>query len=505
MLIVLSSFLPILVLLICLMVLKFPASKAGAVSFLTALVISIITFKPGIEGLSIMLSKGFGLAIFVVFIIWGAMFLYNLVKEVGALEIINRNIQIIVEDKYVQFMLLAWVFAPFLQGIAGFGIPVIVVAPILIAMGFDPIISAAGVLLGHSWSISFGSMGSSIYAIDMVTDAELGDILVNMALFGAVSMVCMGIAVSIIYGGKKALIQGLPYVLFTSAAMSVTLYTVASLEMVSVIGLSTGTVGLVTMYIVYRIRNRRLARKKLYKDKLSLVQSILPYILIVAFSVVFFILNPKISFNLSFPGYNSMTGIAIKAEDNYVKFNLLKYPFCIIMMSSLISMILYRKKGCFDTVIAKKIISNTVKKCVPTTITLIFLLCMAQIMMDSQMISNMASVLVAIAGKAYPMVAPFIGLLGAFITGSNTNSNVLFGALQESAAISLNLTVPVVCAVQSLGASIGNAIGPTTVALGATSAQISGEESKIYKFTLVPVLITALIQGIINLIILNVI
>jgi len=501
---VILSFLPIVSLLICLLVLKFPAGKSGAISFLIALAISLVTFKPGIDGLAIMLSKGFGLALFVVFIIWGAMFLYNLVKEVGALEVINKNIQVIVEDKYVQFMLLAWVFASFLQGIAGFGIPVIVVAPILIAMGFDPVISAVGVLLGHSWSISFGSMGSSIYAIDMVTDAPLGEIIVNMAMYGAVSMVCMGIAVSFVYGGRKAVVTGLPYVLITSAAMSITLYVLASLEMVSVLGLSTGTVGLVTMYLVYKVRNRNAGKKELYKDKLNLIESVLPYILIIVLSIAFFIIDPSVQLTLDFPGYESMTGIAIEAEDNYVKFNLLKYPFCIILMASLISMVLYRKRGCFTKETMKTIMDATIKKCVPTTITLIFLLCMAQIMMDSQMIANMASVLVALTGSFYPLVAPFIGLLGAFITGSNTNSNVLFGALQESSAISLGLAVPVMCAVQSLGASIGGAIGPTTVALGATSAQVIGEESRIYKHTLGPVLITALIQGIINFILLSV-
>lgn len=498
------SFLPIVSLLICLLIFKFPAGKSGAISFLIALAISLFTFKPGLDGLAIMLSKGFGLALFVVFIIWGAMFLYNMVKEVGALEVINQNIQIIVEDRYVQFMLLAWVFAAFLQGIAGFGIPVIVVAPILISMGFDPVISAVGVLLGHSWSISFGSMGSSIYAIDMVTDAPVGDIVVYMALFGALSMLCMGLAVSFIYGGKKAVLTGLPYVLITTATMSLTLYVLASLEMVSVLGLSTGTVGLVTMYLVYKLKHRSSSRKSLYSSKLSPVESVLPYILIIVFSVAFFIINPSLQLTLDFPGYEALSGTVIEAEENYVKFNILKYPFCIIMLASAISMLVYKKRGCFSLDTMKTVLNATVKKCVPTTITLIFLLCMAQIMMDSQMIASMAAVLVSLAGSLYPLISPFIGLLGAFITGSNTNSNVLFGALQESSAISLGLSVPIMCAAQSLGASVGGAIGPTTVALGATSAQIIGEESKIYKYTLVPVLLTALLQGIVNYLLLTV-
>ena len=197
------SFLPIITLLVCLLMLKMSASKSGAISFLVALIICIFIFRPDLFGLSVMLSKGFGLAVFVIFIIWGAMFLYNLVNEVGALNVINKNISILIDDKYVQFLFLAWVFAPFLQGIAGFGVPVIVVTPILIAMGFDPVVSAAGVLLGHCWSISFGSMGSSIYAIDMVTKTAGKEIVPYMAIYGILAMLIMGMAVSFVYGGKK--------------------------------------------------------------------------------------------------------------------------------------------------------------------------------------------------------------------------------------------------------------------------------------------------------------
>ena len=74
--------------------------------------------------------------------------------------------------------------------------------------------------------------------------------------------------------------------------------------------------------------------------------------------------------------------------------------------------------------------SLTVKKCVPTSITLIFLLCTAQMMMDSGMISAIADFLVAVTGTFYPAISPAIGTIGAFITGSNTNSNVLLGNLQ---------------------------------------------------------------------------
>jgi lactate permease len=166
-------------------------------------------------------------------------------------------------------------------------------------------------------------------------------------------------------------------------------------------------------------------------------------------------------------------------------------------------MIVFCKKGTFNLKVLKSVTQKTVSKCVSTTITIVFLLSMAVIMMDSGMIDQIATSLVSVTGDFYPLIAPFIGLLGAFVTGSNTNSNIIFGSLQEIAANSIGMSAVVMCAVQSIGASIGGAIGPTTVSLGATAAQIQGEESKIYKNNLVPILLATLALGIVNFIIIN--
>lgn len=497
------SILPIVILLICLLFLKFSASKSGAIAFAAAFLISLPMFRPGVFGMSVILAKGFGLALFVIFIIWGAMFLYNVVNETGALEVINKNISILVDDRMVQFILLAWAFAPFMQGIAGFGIPVIVATPLLIALGFDPLKSVAAVLIGHCWAISFGSMGSSIYAIDMVTNTDVAEIVPYMAVYGTIAMFLMGITVALIYDGPSVIKKALVYILPASCTMGLTLYILARLTMVSVIGLMTGLVGMITILLIYKLRSPNGRKEELYRTELTLADSLLPYILIVILSIAFFILDPSWKIVLSYPEYTTLNGITVACEEAYVKFNLLKFPFCIIMMASLLSMAVYWNKGRMNRNVFRKVLQATVKKCVPTSITLVFLLCMAQLMMDAGMINAIAEALVSVAGNVYPVLSPFIGLLGAFITGSNTNSNVLFGNLQEVASNALALSPAVMCAVQSIGASIGGAIGPTTVALGATSAQIIGRESEIYKLTLLPILISTGVLGAVNFILIN--
>lgn len=501
MLLIIMSILPIFCLLICLLIIKMPAKKASAISFLLTTGIYVFYFKSG-SGVFISMAKGFGLALFVILIIWGAMLLYNLEKESGALDVINRNIEIIIEDRMLQFLFLSWVFSAFLQGIAGFGVPVIVVTPILIGMGFSPVASVAAVLVGHSWSISFGSMGSSIYAISMVTAASPEGIVLYMAIFGTVAMVCTGVSVCFIYGEKGCVLRGIVYVLITSAAMGTTLYVMANMQMFSIIGLSTGAAGLITLFLVSRIGKYfgggQAKKAVFYRNKVGMGQAMLPYMLIVLFSILFFFLDPKWSINLSFPGYETQAGVSVAAEEDYVKFNLLKFPFSIILMAVFISSVLFWKKGALKKDTVKSVVNATVQKCVPTTITIVFLLATAVLMMDSKMIENLAFATAELSEGLYPLFAPFIGLLGAFITGSNTNSNIIFGSFQEIAANTLGVSSVIMCAVQSIGASVGGGIGPTTVSLGAAAAQVQGQESAIYKKTLAPILITTLVLGIVN-------
>lgn len=496
------SIAPIICLLICLLILNMPARKASAWSFLLAVVIYFFYFKSG-SGIMISIAKGFGLAIFVVLIIWGAILLYNVVKEAGALDVINDSIEASIENKLIQFLFLSWIFASFLQGIAGFGVPVIVVTPILVALGFKPEIAAAGVLTGHSWSISFGSMGSSIYAINMVTETEIGETVLDMSLFGTVAMICTGIAVCFIFGEKGFILKGVMYVLITSIFMGLTLYIMARLQMFSIIGLSTGAIGSIVLLAINKLSGKRSVNMwsksgYLQNRRFGIGYAVLPYALIVVLSIMFFLIDPQLKATFDFPGYETPGGETIQAEEGYVTFHIFKFPLTIILISTVISGMVFKKKKALDEQKAREIINNTVKKCIPTTITIIFLLAMAVIMMDSGMIENMAAATVTISGTAYPVFASFIGVLGAFITGSNTNSNIIFGNFQEIAANTLGYSAAMMCAVQSIGASIGGAIGPTTVALGATAAQIQGKESLIYRKTLVPILASALLLGILN-------
>lgn len=496
----LLALLPIAALLICLLVLNLSAKHSASIAFLIALAEFVIWFKPGIEGIRITLSKGMIMAVFVGLIALGAMLLYNLVDISGGFGVINNFLSKIFKDEFALFIMITWTFSAFLQGIAGYGLPAVIATTILIKSGFDVAKSAAASLLGHSWAITFGSMGSSIFAIDLVTDSPIKEILVKMSSFGSIGMLCCGLGVCFIYGGVKALLKGLKYIVPTWIVMTAALVIMAKMEMVSVIGFVTGMIGVAVMIILHKVFNKKdISSGEKIDDKKSLLNSVMPYIMVIVMSIGFFIINPGLKLSFSFSGYETALGAVVAAEEDYVTFNILKYPFTIILITTVVSVIYYCKINLMKRKDINTIVKATVKKIKSTEITLLLLLCTASIMMDSGMTTILSTTIVEFAGKGYAFMSSVIGMLGAFITGSNTNANILFGSLQETAALSLGIAPAVICAVQSVSASVGGAIGPTTTALVAATADKSGKESEIYRYTLVPTIITAVILGLLAL------
>jgi len=117
-------------------------------------------------------------------------------------------------------------------------------------------------------------------------------------------------------------------------------------------------------------------------------------------------------------------------------------------------------------------------------------------MSDSGMTNVIAQGTANVFGAFFPLVSPFIGVLGSFITGSNTNSNVMFGVLQQNTAIVLGVSPVLMAAAQSVGGSLGVAIAPSTIMTGAANVGLNGRENEIMKITMKYCLINVMLVGV---------
>jgi lactate permease len=508
--------LPIITLLICLIVLKLTVTRSGGIALGLALAIAAGFF--GITGFGLLTASGkaLWLALFVSLIVWFALFLYHLVSDFGAIEVINRNIAAFVRDKFVSFVLLAWLFTGFLQGIAGFGIPPVIVTPILIALGFNPVKSLAAAILGHSWAITFGSMGAAFFVIhgiipDVVTQGELA---FPMWIFNTVTILGTGIGVCFIYDGFKGLRKGLLYVLPVTAVMSlVQFFIVTFFGMYSLGTIITAITGVISMYLLYRLRFRKNQAKPespAEEGKLTLLQSVLPYLLILLLLLSFQFIPKSIrdsaAVSLSFP----QTATTIEpqhiasAEENFNPIRIFVHPAMVLLIAAGAACIIYKRAGIWDSAVFGGAVKKTVKKGFPATLALLAFGHMSLIMTDSGMIPLLAKSAADATGRFYPMMSPYIGVLGSFLTGNNTNSNVMFGMFQYTAANELGLSGAVMSAAQSISGSLGCSIASTLVFMAALATKQPENVPVILKRLIPIVLVVAGVMGAVNFVVLQI-
>ena len=528
MLMTLLSMLPIISLLLCLIVFKFSVARSGAISLVIALIIALTAFGlPIVEGLPIAVGKALWLALFVSLIVWFAMFLYHLVSDFKAIDVINRNLSIFIEDKFVSFLLLAWMFTGLLQGMAGFGVPAVIVTPILIALGFNKVKSLAAALLGHSWAVTFGSLGAAFFVIQGLTGVDYTELARAMFIFNTAAHFLTGIGVCFIYDGFKGIKKGFLYVLPVSLIMTgVQFVTIYLMGAYPIAGLLPALVGLITLFLLYKLRSRgkkpaevteeseasEPGKKKggLYTGKVTLLQASLPYLIIIVLALAFQLVpqsvNDAASFGPNFGGFETTVDEPhiVEPVTNFNPIRVFRHPAMLLLAAALTALIVYKKAGIWDGAVFKGAVQKTVKKGIPATLALLALGNMSLIMMESGMTYQLARATADLAGGIYPIFAPFIGVLGSFLTGNNTNANVLFGDFQYTIASTLDVNRAVMTAVQSMMAGVAVSIGPTLILMGALASDQKGVESTILKKLLPIVLLIALVMGIINMIVMQI-
>jgi len=456
------------------------------------------------------------------------MFLYHLVSDFKAIDVINKNLSIFIKDRFVTFLLLAWMFTGLLQGMAGFGVPAVIVTPILIALKFDKVKSLAAALLGHSWAVTFGSLGAAFFVIGGLTGVEYTPLAEAMFIFNTAAHFLTGIGVCFIYDGFKGIKKGFLYVLPVSLVMTgVQFATIYLLEAYPIAGLLPALAGLLTLFLLYKLRSKgqqpiesiedesvhasaaESTTSGLYKGKVNLFQASLPYLVIIVLALAFQLVptsvNNAASFGPNFNGFETTREYpdthAVDPVTNFNPIRVFRHPAMLLLAAAVTALIVYKKAGIWDGTVFKGAVQKTVKKGIPATLALLALGNMSLIMMSSGMTYQLARATADLTGTIYPIFAPFIGVLGSFLTGNNTNANVLFGDFQYTIAAYLEVNTAVMTAVQSMTAGVAVSIGPTLILMGALASDQKGVESTILKKLLPIVLIIALVMGIINFIV----
>jgi len=496
---------PVFSFIVAMIVFKQSGNQSAALSWLAALISAFLFFGADFAFFLNTLAKGLLLAFDVLLIIWAALFFYMVTDRAGTIQILGNWISRFSDNRAVKGLFLGWLFPSFLQGMGGFGVPVAVSAPLLVSSGFNPIQALVMASVGHSWAITFGSMSASFQVL-MAASSLSGKLLAPYSsLFLGICVLFCGFFVAHIADGVKGIRSTLWLILILSVIMGGGLY------LFSVNGLwiiSVTIPALLAMIIGYFL----VKQHKHAKDNASLTNqeknryslTVIPYIVLVLTTIMVTIIEPiketldKFTFTIFFPEITTRMGYITPAGPGR-GIHTLNHPGLIICISALISYAVFCHKGLLSKNDFIKIIRSTAAKSKETTLTLLFMGSMAAIMSHTHMTGILAEGVSQFFGSdLYPIAAPFIGALGAFITGNNSNSNLLFTALQMQSAELAGLSIPLVLAAQTAGASIGSMMAPAKVVLGCATVGLHKQEgsviSKIFFYGILLILLIGVLS-----------
>src|SRR4030043_332321 len=201
---------PILLILVLMLGLRWGAVKASIAGYLTALVIAVFYFGSGIELLAYAHIKALLSSLDVLLIIWAAFLFFRVTDEARAITQLGEALPHLTADRGMQALVIGWGFASFLQGVGGFGVPVAVVAPILVGLGFPPISAIIIPSVGSGWAVTFGSLGSAFQALLATTGFSSGELAYPAALFLGIAAVITGFLVLHITVGWRGMVRLAP-------------------------------------------------------------------------------------------------------------------------------------------------------------------------------------------------------------------------------------------------------------------------------------------------------
>ncbi|KAK66150.1 L-lactate permease [Bordetella bronchiseptica 980-2] len=507
--------LPIAALIVLMVAMRWTAQQAGTTGIFIASAVAVLAFATPLDTLAVASAKGVWDALFILYVIWPALLLYHVMSHSGGYDALRRGIELMSRNELFVIVALGWVFASFLQGIDGFGTPIAVVAPLLVAFGMRPVYAVAIPIIAHIWAKFYGTLGVGWLATLQVVDidaATTASTALQAALLISIQAVLGGFTIVWLYGRWAAVRSGWPLVLIIAAIQG--LGQVAAVYVDPVLAaFLPATAALVALVPLsrwprYREPDASIVERPAMLDHacrkradaeppMGLWTALAPYGLLTVLALCVSMIDPlhsrldSVAWGLAFPEVATGLGMSTAADAQYSALRPFSHPGAYILLTALLTFAVFHRRGYFRKWAEQhgepptRIVPALLEGAVPASIPIIAFLVMASIMKHSGQNLTLAMGIAAVAPTyVFAFLSNAIGILGAFMTSSSTSSQVIFSDVQMRLAQAKGLPVSTILAAQSAGGAIGNAIAPANVVMGASTAGIAGQEGEILRKTL---------------------
>ena len=542
----LLAVIPIVAALVLMGGMRWPATRAMPVAWLACVICGLVGWKLDVMYLAALSLQGVVVAVGVLIIVFGAILVLYTLEQSGGMETIQYGMQNVSRDRRIQTIIIGFLFAAFIEGAAGFGTPAALAAPRLLGLGFPAMAAAVVCLVFNSVPVTFGAVGTPvIVGFGFLKKPVAEAVAANPGLpFTSYDGFCkvvsewatlmhapMAIILTIFmlgfltrfFGKEQSWSIGFrawKFCVFAAVCFLIPYLLCAWLlgpEFPAMLG------GLIGLGVVVWATKKGIcvprdvwgfapsnewdpswsgttpvSTKTEFQAHMSQFQAWLPYVLICALLVISRV--PQLGLKgiltaqkLSFNNILGFQGVSASIDYLYL-------PGTFFIVVSLLTILLHKMPASA----VKAAWGESLRKMKAPTIALIFAVALVSIFRGSganpagvpSMPLALAEAVAAAAGSVWPILAAFVGGLGAFITGSCTVSDLMFAEFQWGMAATLELPRQIIVAAQGVGGAMGNMVCVHNIVAACAVVGLSGREGEVLKRTFWPFVLYGVVVGI---------
>ena len=503
--------LPLLVLFVLIGVMRMAAQWAALIGLAVALLVAIVIYDmpvgqaldSGLEG------AAFGLFP-IMWIVVNAIWIYKMTVESGHFNVLRRSFASVSDDQRIQAVIIAFCFGALIEALAGFGTPVAISAVMLLALGLQPIKAASVALVANTAPVAFGAIAIPIITLAGVTELpqdDLGAMVGRQTPFLAliVPLILVGMV-----DGRRGIRQTWPAAVAGGVAFALAQFACSnyvSVELTDIVASLVSAVAIVALLQVWRpsepltgewggprpaiaggstedakFEEMVHRRSDATRDtRLDIIEAYAPYAIIIAvlsIAQIGFIKDALAEPTQMFdwPGLDVRSPDGEQLSSVTYNFNWLGATGTLMFISGVLTALALR----LDLRHSLRAYGATLTQLKWAIVTVAAVLGLAYVMNQSGQTTTLGLWLAG-AGSAFAFFSAALGWVGVAITGSDTSSNALFGALQVTAANDADLSPTLMAAANSSGGVLGKMISPQNLAIGAAAVGLAGKEGDVFR------------------------
>ncbi|MGA8254153.1 MAG: L-lactate permease [Mycobacterium sp.] len=496
----LAAALPLAALFLMLGVLRVRAWMASLASLAVAIVIAVAVYRMPIGQAALAGSEGAVFGFYpILWIVINAIWVYQMTVQTGHFDVLRRSFATVSDDHRVQAIIIAFSFGALLEALAGFGTPVAVTSVMLLALGFKPLKAAVLSLVANTAPVAFGAMATPIITLAKVSGLSTDVLGAMVGRQTPILAVFVPLALVAIADGRRGLRETWAAALLAGVIFGLGQYAASNFVSVPLADVIASLLSAAALVSFVRIRHRHAeatpapvtagdTRTPERADDVAprdsgveVLRAYAPYAIVIAVFVICQIsavkkFLEKATFAVHWPGLHLYTPKGSPSTLPNFTFNLLTTPGTQMLVAGILTIVALR----LSVAGALKSYGATLYQLRWAIVTVMAVLALAFVMNASGQTITLGTWMAG-AGSAFALISPILGWLGTAVTGSDTSSNSLFGALQVTAAAKAGLSPVLIAAGNSSGGVLGKMISPQNLAIAAAAVGVHGKEGDIFR------------------------